>query len=350
MKRLLLFVMIGCSSVPLGGRADAEAMQLWGGAAVQEWSRAAEATVLADMSQATPASALSPMKLKKGCWKVIPYEMVGGPAGKMVFAPPEANAPELTLPLNVKETAWYASVRGFVFSTSEVPTVARLRLEADPASVVRENRRSDHYGNSEEVFFKVAKLTAESRLCIGQQSTGMVCGCGVTHVKLIPLSPEEVARLEADRGDASHRTLWPRSTVFRPSSTQSADGRGRCSRRSRSSATPTSARCILHSPGADKVNYPSAVGHMKGTDAEEFPRVGDRHFVESIRELGRQEDQPDESADRRGARDRDEGSRGDSPGRLELSSSRTPTTGSRRSTAIIPSGVASTATARPWTA
>ena len=284
MKKLNLLALIACSSWPLGNLADAEDVQPWGGAAVSDWSRAAEATMLADMAEATPASALSLMKLKKGCWKVMPYEFVDGPAGKMVFAPPEANAPELTLPLKVKQPGWYAIFVG-LFSTSEVPTVAWLRLDRDPASVKRENRRNDHYGNSEEVFFKVAKLDENDHLHIRQQSTGVVCGCGVTHVKLIPLSPEEARRLEADRADASHRTLVATidgfSTIFYRSPRTAEDLLAQVELfRDTDFGT-----LILQSPGADKVDYPSAVGFMKGTGAEEFPRVGDRHFVESIREL-----------------------------------------------------------------
>ncbi len=42
---------------------------------------------------------------------------------------------------------------------------------------------------------------------------------------------------------------------------------------------------ILQSPGADKVNYKSHVGFMKGSHVQEYPRIGDRHFVESIKAL-----------------------------------------------------------------
>ena len=284
MKKLLLFVMISFPLWLVCNRVAAENIQPWGGAATQDWARAAVATILADMSEATPVAAFSLMKLKKGCWKVMPYELVGGPAGKMVFALPEARAPELTLPLKVKQPGWYAIFVG-LFSTSEVPTVAWLRLNQDPAAVQRENHRNDHYGNSEEVFFKVAKLDEDSNLHIHQQSTGFVCGCAVTHVKLIPLSSAEVRRLEADRRDTSHRTLIATidgfSTIFYRSPRTAEDLLSQVEIfRDTDFGT-----LILQSPGADKVDYPSQVGFMKGTGVEEFPRVGDRHFVESIREL-----------------------------------------------------------------
>ena len=93
MKSIFVFVAVPCSLWLACGHVGAKEMQPWGGAAVQDWTRAAESLVLSDMTVESPASALSLMKLKKGCWKVIPYEMVDGPAGKMVFAPPEAPMP-----------------------------------------------------------------------------------------------------------------------------------------------------------------------------------------------------------------------------------------------------------------
>ena len=85
-----------------------------------------------------------------------------------------------------------------LFSASEVPTTAWLALDTDPAPVPRGNGRSDYYANSVEVFFKVAQLTAKSRLLISQQSHGFTSACGVTHVRLIPLTPAEIERVQAE--------------------------------------------------------------------------------------------------------------------------------------------------------
>lgn len=256
----------------------------WGGAAAQDWSLASQSIVVCDMAQGKPEAALSPMKLKTGCWKVIPYEFVDGPAGNMVFAPPEANTPELTVPLTLKKPGWYAVFVG-LFSTSEAPTEAWLRLDGDPAPVKRENRSSDHYGNSEEVFLKAAELSEKSCLRIGQQNTGFVCGCGVTHVRLIPLSPEEVQRLQADRRDTSHRTMIGTIDGFSYMFYRSPRTVEALLSQVEAFRDTDFGTLILQSPGGDKVNYASQVGYMKGTHAEEFPRIGDRHFVESIREL-----------------------------------------------------------------
>ena len=121
--------------------------------------------------------------------------------------------------------------------------MAWLRLNPDPAAVNRENRRNDHYGNSEEVFFKVAKLNEKSSLHISQQSTGVVCGCGVTHVKLIPLSPEEVQAAAGGppRPVAPHAGGHDRRVLHHVLSQSAAPPR-HCSRKWRYSAIPTSAR------------------------------------------------------------------------------------------------------------
>jgi hypothetical protein len=261
--------------------ASGQTTRPWAGAAVGEWTRASQAVVLTDMNQCAPASALSP-RLKKGCWKVLPYETTSGLKGTMAWAGPEADAPELTLPLKVK--GWHAVFVG-LFSTSEVPTVAWLRLNTDPAPVNRSNSRNDYYGNSEEVFLKVAELGEDGTLQIGQQRHGFTSACGVTHVRLIPLTQAEIEAIREDRADTSHRTL-----------TATLDGFSFIYYRS--PRTPEEwlseveiyrdtdfGLLLLHSPGADKTSYPSQVGHMAGQGFEVFARIGDRQFADAIREM-----------------------------------------------------------------
>jgi hypothetical protein len=261
--------------------AGGQTTRPWGGAAVSEWAGSSQSVVITDMGRCAPASALGP-HLKKGCWKVIPYETRSGLKGSMAWAGPEADAPELTLPLNAR--GWHALFVG-LFSTSEVPTVAWIRLNTDPAPVNRSNSRTDYYGNSEEVFFKVADLGETSTLRIGQARHGFPSACGVTHVRLIPLTQAEVDALRADRADTSHRTL-----------TATLDGFSFIYYRSPRTVEAWLSEVeiyrdtdfgllLLHSPGADKVAYPSKVGFMAGQGFDVFARVGDRYFAESIREM-----------------------------------------------------------------
>ena len=62
--------------------------QLWGGKAQSDWTRIDEAVVITDMTKCQPASALTP-KLKKGHWRIIPYQMTNIPI-RDVDGPPYA--------------------------------------------------------------------------------------------------------------------------------------------------------------------------------------------------------------------------------------------------------------------
>ena len=282
MKRLMSG--LGLAAIQIGaGSSAAPPVQPWAGAAIDDWTQAPKAVVLTDMSECRPASALSLMKLRKAHWKVIPYETTDGLVGKMVWAAPEAAAPRLSLLLGVE--GWYAIFVG-LFSVTEAPTTALLQLNTDPAPVSRRNARGD-YGSSEEILFKVAKLDKSSLLDISQQSTGFISACGVTHVKLIPLSSTEIERIDRERRDTSHRRLIATYDGFTDlfcRSPRTAEAVLSAVEIFRDTDFGT---LILQSPGADKVNYASKIGHMKGTHAEEYPRVGDRHFVEAIEELAR---------------------------------------------------------------
>ncbi len=244
--------------------------------------------MIGDLTQCTPSSALSP-RVKKGRWKVIPYVLKGGQRGKMVCAGPETGAPPLRLRLGL--VGWHAIFVG-VFSTSHAPSQVWLKLDGDPAPTPRYNRANAHYGNVEDVFFKVADLAESCHLHIRQQSSGTKCGCGVVYVKLVPLAEAEIERVRRRRSDPSRRNL-----------AATCDGFSFIYQR-----LPTTAEELLseveiyrdtdfgtlylHSPGADKVNYPSKVGYMKGTGVDDFPGIGYRYFVEAVQELARQNINP----------------------------------------------------------
>lgn len=256
--------------------------QPWGGAAISDWTNAEQSIIISDMTQCTPASSLS-SELSPNCWKVIPYEVIDGHKGKMVWAPPEANAPELAVPLKVK--GWYAIFVG-LYSVSEAPTLAWLRLSKEAAPVDR--TKNDNNAQSEDIYFKAVELTEDDCLHISQQSTGFVKPCGVTHIRLIPLTEEETKTLVNERTDSKHRTM-----------TMTFDGFSSIFYKSPRTATQwlslieifrntDAGTLILQSPGADKVIYPSKIGSMKGAHAKIYPRIGDRYFVESIKEMERQ--------------------------------------------------------------
>src|SRR5438477_1832567 len=180
----LFFTLLCLDSALFAQSSISKPAQPWAGAALSDWNNASNAIVITDLSQCQPRSAFSNMVLKRKHWKVIPYQMIKSYQGQMVWAPPEAKAPEVSLTLNAE--GWFAIFVG-LFSSSEVPTTAWIRLNTEPAYVPRFNSLTDYYGNSEEVFFRVAQLSKQSRLLFRPQTMGQVAACGITHVKLIPL-------------------------------------------------------------------------------------------------------------------------------------------------------------------
>jgi hypothetical protein len=253
-----------------------------------EWANSSTAIVLADMSQCSPASALSP-KIKKRHWRVIPYEMLDGTKGKMILASVETEAPTMKLPLGVK--GHHAIFVG-VFAGVEAPSKVHLKLEGDPASLTRENDSSNCNGNILEAFFKVADLKGES-IEFRQQSSGARYGCGVAYVKLIPLSPTEIGRFVEDKNDKSHRKMTATNDcfgMFFREQVTDVEGILRYTECFRGSDFDT---LILHALWAgDKVPYPSKYGHMAGQDLDDYLVPGHRYAAEAYREMARKNINP----------------------------------------------------------
>lgn len=168
------------------------------------WANDSKAVYLSDMSRCEPSSALAP-ELRKGHWKVIPYETVDGLAGNMIWASPETNAPELSLPL--PGNGWHAIFVG-IFSSPAAYSKLWLKLDTDPAAVPRQNFLTsfDDNGSAEEILFKVANLK-DNKLIIRQNNGACLHSGGIVYVKLIPLTGEEITNFLNDQNDKSHKTL-----------------------------------------------------------------------------------------------------------------------------------------------
>ncbi|MCD6360598.1 MAG: hypothetical protein J7M38_06980 [Armatimonadetes bacterium] len=245
-----------------------------GGVTAADWERAGEAVVITDMTRCRPSGAFSDRR-ERGKWTIFDYE-IGPYQGKMISAAPGAEAPELTLPLGVE--GWHAVYLGFMGAK------LRVKLSSDPAHICRTRRG----GPVEEVLFKVADLTGEE-LHIAQYHEPAPAECTVAWVKLVPLSPGEVTRLQADRADTSTRRL-----------AISIDGysyigaEGPCTREQlladieelRDSDFGTVYVCV---GGADLLNYPSEHGTMPGVGPdgvqEVYQRPVDRQYAETVLKL-----------------------------------------------------------------
>ncbi|HUS81114.1 MAG TPA: hypothetical protein VM283_07580 [Armatimonadota bacterium] len=251
-----------------------EEAQPMGGVTASDWEREDEAVVISDMTQCRPVDALSDAR-ERGKWTVFDYE-IGPHTGKLVSAAPEAEAPELKLPLEAE--GWHAVYIGFMGSK------LRAKLSSDPAFVCRTRKG----GPVEEVLFKVADLTGEE-LHIAQYHEPAPAECTVAWVKLVPLSAAEVAQLQADRADASTRRL-----------AISIDGysyigaEGLCTRAQvledveelRNSDFGTLYVCV---GGADLLNYPSEHGNMPGVGPDGvqgvYSRPVDRQYAEAVTKM-----------------------------------------------------------------
>ncbi len=246
-----------------------------GGANALEWTNGLKTVVLSDMAQCQPANALA-ATAKSGHWKTIRYE-AGDLAGTLIWAADEASAPTLTLPLNTQ--GWHAVYVGLA-DPAHLGCRAMLKLTNDAAFVPRARTA----GQIEEIFFKVADLSGQS-LQIAQASGGHATGCGIAYVKLVPLTPAEVALVQNERRDASHRRLATTIDGFSFIYSRRPTSQGALLPEVETYRNSDFDTLILQMGGADMVNYPSKVGEMRGQDTDVFGRKGDRFYAEAIRNL-----------------------------------------------------------------
>jgi hypothetical protein len=263
-------------------------IQPWNGAALNDWTNVAQATVISDMTTAEPSTAFS-ARPKKGHWMTIPYEMrtdSGGHKGNAIWCGYEADPPEVKLRLGVR--GWHAIFVG-------IPCGAGvwLKVDQEKAPLWRSNDIHDYYVNSVDTFFKVAELNEHSRLTIRPQRHGAKKPAAVTHVMLIPLTEAEVVRLKNDRANTDDRRMAATYDGFSPI----------CGRSPRTTEELLAeveiyrhtdfGTLIVHGGwSGDKTIYPSKVGHMPGADLEDVAHDYHRDFIDSIQALARQNINP----------------------------------------------------------
>jgi len=253
-----------------------------GGAVALAWTRHAEGVMLSDMGQIRPTWALT-ARARRGHWKLIDYE-AGGITGKLIWASAETNAPPVTLGLGVR--GWHAIFLGLT-DPAGLGCKVWVKLGRDPAPVARVRTT----GHIEDVFFKVANLK-DDVLQIAQQASGRTTGCGVAYVKLIPLTPKEIAAVRVERKHRPHRRLTASLDGFsfiydrRPTTAEALLAEVEVYRHTDFDTL------ILQMGGADQVNYPSDPGQMMGQDLDDFARAGDGHYAAALRELARQRINP----------------------------------------------------------
>ena len=164
-----------------------------------------DAIFIADLTQCTPAAALSPLP-RIGYWQTLPYE-AEGLSGNMLLAGPECDAPTLTLPLSVQ--GWHAIHLGVW--THRSPSTIKVKLSSDTVytlvtTEVAERWSSNWWTTISETFWIFADLTGQD-LHIAQMATGEARNAALAYVKLEPLTPEQVHTLQRERARQDTRRL-----------------------------------------------------------------------------------------------------------------------------------------------
>ncbi|MBI3922658.1 MAG: family 10 glycosylhydrolase [Armatimonadetes bacterium] len=179
---------------------------------------------LTDLTRCRPARALS-QGPQEGHWQMIPYQTVDDAnvkSGTMIGAPSYLDVPEVTLPLGV--SGWYAIYVGYWNPHHDYDggTAIKVRLSDDPCFLrMKEGPpgfapfdspagnwqldRFQCYSNLTEAFIKNADLTNRD-LVFGKVNGPFGQKVYLAYVKLVPLSVDEVAALQARRSDPNTKT------------------------------------------------------------------------------------------------------------------------------------------------
>ena len=165
---------------------------------------------LTDLSRCKPQAALA-RKAKKSCWQLVPYETVAArpKSGTMICAASFIDAPDVTLPLNVR--GWHAVYVGFwnPHFVYDGGTTVKVKLNDDPCftRIPEPKPVVDLHGTYiKEALFKTADLTGRT-LQFGKVHGPFAKKAYIAYVKLVPLTDQQVTDLKADRARKETRVL-----------------------------------------------------------------------------------------------------------------------------------------------
>lgn len=171
----------------------------------------AKAVYVTDMSRCQPEAALA-RQATKDRWQLISYETVEPDLqrGTMLGAASFVDAPEVTLPLGV--TGWHAVYVGFwnPHHAYDGGTTVKVKLNDDPCFTrISESEPGLVEYNAtylKEAFFKTADLTGRT-LQFGKLHGPFAQKVYIAYVKLVPLSAQQAADVQADRARKETRLL-----------------------------------------------------------------------------------------------------------------------------------------------
>ncbi|HJN17990.1 MAG TPA: family 10 glycosylhydrolase [Armatimonadota bacterium] len=162
---------------------------------------------ISDMSQCRPAKALSE-DARQGRWRLLPYE-TDEVSGTMIGAASFIDAPDVTLPVDAD--GWHAVYIGYwnPYYAYDGGTVVKVRLSDAPCfRRFREGNssRSQTETAIREVYVDAADLTGQD-IVLGKAGGPIGQKAYIAYIKLVPLSDEEIAEIQADRADTATRRL-----------------------------------------------------------------------------------------------------------------------------------------------
>jgi len=237
--------------------------------------------LLSDMAACLPAEALSG-RWAHGHWQKVAYE-AEGVAGTLLLAGPETEAPPVTLPLGAQ--GWHAIHLGVFSDQWGGPDCLRVKLTGDPCFVpiVRAEPGFDSTILIDEIFWKYADLSGQDITFAELQPAGRGRQASIAFVKLIPLSTDEVAAIQAERGMCANRRLIAMDDNFS----------FYCERRIRGVEDLwEELEPYRHSDvgrlfwctgaGGDVTSYPTRVGRLVGRPGEHFPGPEYRNVVDNV--------------------------------------------------------------------
>lgn len=248
-----------------------------------QWQHASDAELITDMTQCTPADALSKRRAHAK-WKVFEYETAAF-SGQCLSVGRESSAAELTLKLD--KQGWHAVYVGLSTITDLVrPAKNQLAVKftGDPAYTRLTNRLdldSPRRDVLEEVFLGAADLSVNDL----HFSTVYQMPARIHFVKTVPLADAEVAAILADRNQKATRTSIATFDGFswiHPFRPQDREDLAATFSAYRNSDFKT---WWFQLGGADLVHHPTKLGNLMGGHLDTFPRPADREYVESVRHL-----------------------------------------------------------------
>lgn len=282
----LLFSLLSTSATYLAAAEPTSAQQELPRPHSEQWQNFKQAERITDLTRCLPADALSDRR-QHNKWKVFEYETADF-SGKCISVGRESSAPDLTLKLN--KQGWHAVYIGLSSITDLVRPAknnVEVKFTSDPAYTRLSNRLDlgpQRRDVLEEVFLGAADLTNNDL----QFSTVYHMPARIHYVKTIPLTDEEVARLNADRTQKKTKTAvatFDGYTWIHPFRPQNRADLAATFSAYRDSDFKT---WWFQVGGADLVHHPSQVGNLMGGHLDTFPREVDREYVESVRHLHQQ--------------------------------------------------------------